>query len=74
MHPSKSYQNYSFHLFTGWMSTEVYWVEHGGEGDNKAEGLWCGLDYGLNVFAPRNRYVEILTPDVMVLGGDAFGG
>lgn len=32
----------SFHLFLGWTSTEIYWIEHGGEHD-KAEGLWCGL-------------------------------
>ena len=31
---------------------------------------WC---YGLNVCVPQNSYVEIPTPNVMVLGGGAFG-
>lgn len=63
----------SFHLFIGWKSTEVYWVEHEGEDDNKAGGLWCGLYYGLSVCVLPNSYVEILTPNGMVLGCEALG-
>lgn len=31
-----------------------------------------GMCYGLNVYIFPNSYVEILTPSVMVLGGEAF--
>ena len=33
--------------------------------------LWISI--GLNVYAPQNSYVEILTPQVMVLAGGVFG-
>lgn len=29
--------------------------------------------YGLNVVSPQNSYTEILTPKVMILGGEVFG-
>ena len=29
--------------------------------------------YGLNIVSPQKTYVEALTPNVMVLGGRAFG-
>lgn len=29
--------------------------------------------YILNIYVPQNSYVEILIPNVMVLGGGAFG-
>lgn len=36
----------SFHLFIGWKSTEVYWVGHEGEDDDKAgaSGVGCIMD------------------------------
>lgn len=39
------------------------------QGNVKALSYW----YGLNVSVPQNWYVEILMPDVMVLGGGTFG-
>jgi hypothetical protein len=47
------------------------------------EGAWCKVAFfnavlfgqckGLNICAPPNSYVEILVPQVMVLGDGAFG-
>ena len=47
----------SLHVFIGWTFAELCWVERGGENDNKAGGLRCGLCCGLNV-----------SPEVHLLG------
>lgn len=52
------------------------WEAPGEEGREEQEirvFLLYSLCYGLNVCVPQNSYVEILMPNMMILGGGGFG-